>query len=188
VPAGAAINKEEEVEYESANVGLVLAQMENAQGAVNIALMDACRNNPSARSCRSSNKDLAYLNAPQGTIIAYATAPGSAAVDGNGKNGVHTGELLKQIRVPGLEIEDVFKRVRASVQSKTGETQVAWEASLLMGDFYFNPTEESVNPVAAEAPVAFPAGTLEKISALENDDAGSQIFPQPKGEREPVRS
>jgi len=137
IPINAEIYGEAEVEYEAVNVGLVLAQMENARNNMNIVILDACRNNPFAKSSRSMDKGLASINAPTGTLIAYATAPGNVAADGSGNNGLYTEELLSQIRNPGLKIEDVFKRVRANVLKRSGNQQIPWESSSLIGDFYF---------------------------------------------------
>lgn len=137
IPTEAEIYREEEVEYESVDVGFVLAQMEAAHNRMNIIILDACRNNPFARSWRSASQGLAFINAPAGTLIAYATAPGSVASDGTGENGLYTQELLKQIRKPKLKIEDVFKNVRVNVLEYSGELQTPWESSSLIGDFYF---------------------------------------------------
>jgi Caspase domain len=137
IPVDAVITKEEEVEYESVNAGFVLAQMASAANKLNIVILDACRNNPFARSFRSTTRGLAQMNAPAGSIIAYATEPGSVAADGKGKNGLYTGELLKAIRTPGLQIEDVFKQVRVAVRNKSQGKQTPWESSSLEGDFYF---------------------------------------------------
>ena len=147
IPTEAEIYREEEVEYESMDVGFVLAQMESARNRMNILILDACRNNPFARSWRSSAQGLAFINAPTGTLIAYATAPGSVASDGTGENGLYTQELLKQIRQQGLKIEDVFKQVRAAVIAGSNEQQTPWESSSLVGDFYFiEPETEPVTP------------------------------------------
>ena len=137
VPVGAVINKEEEIEYESVDVGFVLAQMTGGGSRTNIVILDACRNDPFARSFRSQTRGLALMNAPSGTLIAYATAPGSVAHDGNGRNGVFTQELLKNLQTPGLDVEEVFKRVRIGVREKTAGEQVPWESSSLVGNFYF---------------------------------------------------
>jgi len=137
VPVGATINHENEVEYEAVDVGLLLAQMANAGNPLNIVILDACRNNPFARAFRLTKGDLASIDAPTGTLIAYATAPGSVASDGDQKNGLYTQELLKMIRIPGLRIEDVFKRVRSEIRVKTQGRQIPWESSALEGDFYF---------------------------------------------------
>jgi hypothetical protein len=138
IPVGAMITKEEEVEYESVDIGLVLAQMEAARNQLNIVILDACRNNPFARSFRSAQKGLASIDAPSGTLLAYATAPGSVASDGDGENGLYTQEILKNMRLPGVSIEQVFKQVRIGVQDKTQGKQVPWESSSLVGDFYFS--------------------------------------------------
>ena len=137
IPVGATIEKPEEVEYESINVGFVLAQMTNAGSQTNIVILDACRNDPFVRSFRSATRGLALMNAPGGTLIAYATAPGAVASDGNGRNGLYTEELLRNLRTPGLDVEEVFKRVRVGVRAKTQGQQTPWESSSLVGNFYF---------------------------------------------------
>ncbi len=137
IPTKAEIYAEEEVEYESVDVGFVLSQMEIARNRMNILILDACRNNPFARSWRSSATGLAFINAPAGTLIAYSTAPGSVASDGTGSNGLYTEELLKQIGREGMKIEDMFKSVRAEVLDRSNKMQTPWESSSLVGDFYF---------------------------------------------------
>lgn len=137
IPIGAHIEHEKQVEFEGVDVGSVLAEMEFARNRLNIVILDACRDNPFARSFRSGAQGLASINAPTGTLIAYATAPGSVANDGPGENGVYTGELVKVLRTPGLKVEDVFKHVRSAVRESTQGKQIPWESSSLEGDFYF---------------------------------------------------
>ena len=144
IPTEAEIYAEEEVEYEAVDVGFVLSQMEIAQNRMNILILDACRNNPFARSWRSAGGGLAFINAPSGTLIAYATAPGEVASDGTGSNGLYTEELLKQITVQGQKIEDVFKSVRSGVIKRSNKLQTPWESSSLVGDFYFKLPEKQI--------------------------------------------
>lgn len=151
IPTQAEIFKEEEVEYESLDVGFVLTQMEIAHNRMNIVILDACRNNPFARSWRSAAQGLAFINAPAGTLIAYATAPGSVASDGTGNNGLYTEEFLKQINKNGLKIEDLFKNVRVGVMERSNNLQTPWESSSLVGDFYF--TDKPASTVASETSV-----------------------------------
>ena len=142
IPVGATIESEGDVEFEAVDAGLVLAKMEDAGNNMNIVILDACRNNPFARSFRSADKGLAKMDAPKGSLIAYATAPGSISADGEGKNGVYTKHLLTNIRKPGLTIERILKNVRVAVLSETSNKQVPWESSSLAGDFYFNQPEK----------------------------------------------
>jgi len=137
IPIGASIYDELEVEVESVDAAYVLARMASARNRLNIAILDACRDNPFGRSFRSSARGLAYMNAPSGTFIAYATAPGTVAADGPGQNSFYTRELINQLQVPGLTIEQVFKRVRAAVERQTNGRQIPWESSSLKGEFYF---------------------------------------------------
>ena len=144
VPVNAIINNEEEVEYEAVDAGFVISQMEAADNRLNIVILDACRNNPYARSFRSSKQGLSGMSAPTGTLIAYATSPGSVAIDGSGVNGLYTQELLAQISKPDLQIESVFKNVRGEVVKKSYGKQTPWESSSLIGDFYFYPENVSL--------------------------------------------
>ena len=147
IPVNANVEAEEDVEYESVDAGRVLAKMESARNSMNLVILDACRNNPLARSFRNTAQGLATLNAPSGTFISYATAPGSVASDGSGQNGLYTGELVRHMKTAGLKLEEVFKRVRADVQDQSGDKQVPWDASSLTGDFYFIPPPQESKPL-----------------------------------------
>ena len=160
VPVDAQVQSEEEVEYEMVDAGFVLAQMESANTHVNVVILDACRNNPFARSFRSTANGLAQMDAPSGTLIAYATAPGSIASDGaTGRNGLYTRELLKLIATPNLTIEQLFKRVRISVRSLTNNKQTPWEASSLTGDFSFGQSTAALTNERPPAAQPSPATT-----------------------------
>jgi hypothetical protein len=77
------------------------------------------------------------MDAPTGSIIVYATAPGEVAADGLEHNGVFTKHLLKHMQQANLPIGQVLKRVRIDVATETKQRQIPWESSSLMGDFYF---------------------------------------------------
>ena len=139
VSVDAAIQEEFDIKYESLDAYFVLDVMDHSQSECNIMILDACRDNPFARSFRGTRGGLAKIDAPIGTIIAYATAPGQVAMDdGGGKNGLYTGYLLKNIQIEGLTIEEVFKRVRNEVAKDTANRQVPWESTSLRGTFCFN--------------------------------------------------
>ncbi len=137
VPVNAQIRTERDVDIEAIDVARVLARMDEARNRLNIVVLDACRDNAFGRSFRSSTRGLAAIDAPSGTLIAYATSPGRLARDGEGSNGLYTGELLRAMRETGLKLEDVFKRVRQAVRVRTSGEQIPWEASSVEGDFFF---------------------------------------------------
>ena len=139
IPVDADLKEERDIEYECTPVDRVLAKMEDSGYRLKIITLDACRNNPFARSWRSmSNGGLSFMNAPAGTFIAYSTAPNEIAQDGKGRNSPYTTELLKKLDIKRLKIEDLFKKVREGVLEKTNGRQVPWDQSSIVGDFYFN--------------------------------------------------
>jgi formylglycine-generating enzyme required for sulfatase activity len=152
VPIGAQIAREQDVEFETVDVRRILGAMEDADNGVNVIILDACRNNPFARSLRSSQRGLAVTQAITGSLIAYATAPGSVAADGSGRNGVYTSHLLQNMRIPGLPIEQVFKNVRIGVMKETGNKQTPWESSSLTGHVMLIPAAENPAPVQISQP------------------------------------
>jgi len=150
VPVKADILREDEISDEAIEAGSVLRKMESARNRLNIVILDACRNNPFARSFRSGVKGLTRMDAPSGTIIAYATSPGSTASDGGEgeRNSPYTKNLLNHMKTPGLSIEQVFKKVRIGVRRETENLQTPWESSSLTGDFYFIADNDSSTGVS----------------------------------------
>jgi uncharacterized caspase-like protein len=146
VPVDAQITSESSIRAEAVDVDTLLDQLSASD--LNVVILDACRNNPFERRFRSLSGGLAQMDAPKGSLIAYATAPGKTAIDGSGRNGVYTEELLRQIRTPGLALENVLKNVRRAVARATNDQQIPWESSSLTGDFYFNSGVAPVAPVA----------------------------------------
>jgi len=139
IPVEAAIPREDEVDFNALNLDLVLRKMGSANNGLNIVILDACRNNPFARSWSRGDDEggLAQISAPTGTFIAYATSPDKTASDGTGRNGLYTAELLKVMKQPGMKIEETFKEVRKGVSKSSGGKQIPWDSSSLSGDFYF---------------------------------------------------
>jgi len=139
IPVDADLVNENDVEYDTVRADRVLAKMEYAGSKTNIVILDACRENPFGRSWHrgTKSKGLALMNAPSGSIIAYATSPGDTASDGNNNNGLYTSAILKHIQTPNITIEQMFKRVRSTIMDRSGKKQIPWESTSLRGNFYF---------------------------------------------------
>jgi hypothetical protein len=100
-----------------------------------IVVIDACRKSDSPYY----SSGFSIMNAPIGSLISYSTSPGFSALDGEpGMNGLFTEILAKNIKIPSLSVEELFKRVRKEVYKKSGEEQLPWESSSLIEDFYFH--------------------------------------------------
>ena len=139
VPVGAKLERGQDVRYEAYPLGKLLGAIEDARNKTNLIILDACRNNPFTRSWRSSSRGLAVpAQTVSGTLIAYSTAPGKLALDGNGRNSPYASAILSHIHTPGLDVEQMFKSVRSQVLEQTGGKQIPWESSSLTGKFAFN--------------------------------------------------
>lgn len=139
IPVDAELHSEADVKYETVNVGRLLDGMSDANNGLNIVILDACRNNPFARSFRSAGTGLVPSNPATGTIILYATEPTNVAEDGDGRNGTFTLHLLNSMSKPGLTVEEVFKKTAISVNRATKGNQTPWSEGFILGDFYFHP-------------------------------------------------
>lgn len=128
----------------------VLRQMFSARNKTNIMILDACRNNPFSDIPEFNDNGLAEMQAPTGTFLAYATAPGGVALDGNQGNSPFTRALAGQMSTPGLPIEQMFKNVRVDVIEKTQGAQTPWDSSSLTSDFSFVAAEQ-LSPRELEA-------------------------------------
>jgi uncharacterized caspase-like protein len=137
VPVDARVEREADVPLQAVR----LADLMNALAAVpsknRIIMLDACRNNPFSEINKTTGRGLAIVDAPTGSIVAYATSPGSVAEDGTGSNSPFTTAMLTIAREPGVPIEQAFKRVRLAVHQATEGRQTPWESSSLTGEFFF---------------------------------------------------
>jgi Caspase domain len=138
VPVDAKLNSAADVPKQAVDIEAVMSVFKSSGNRMNIVVLDACRDNPFADGKAASGKGLAPQDAPTGTFLAYATAPGNVAQDGTGKNGLYTGFLLQELQKPTARIEDVFKRVRFSVRKASEGAQIPWETTSLEDDFVFN--------------------------------------------------
>jgi len=162
------IRSEDDVPQQSLDLAQVFDTLEESKARVNLVFLDACRNNPYARSFRSmTGGGLAGVGAaPSGTLISYATRPGSVADDGDGRHGLYTSELLRQMDVANVPVEMMLKRVGASVKQGSGGLQEPWTEGMLEGDFMFRVD-------AAAAPAATVAASPAPAPAPRADDGSS---------------
>ena len=165
LPIDAAIARPEDVAPRCVDVGTVADGIKRAGNPMNVIILDACRENPFA----TEQKGLSQMDAPTGTLLAYATAPGNMADDGEGANGLYTEHLLREMRVRDAKIEDVFKRVRLGVRRASRGTQVPWESTSLEEDFYFLPPEQLRKLSEAEEQRLY----AEELAAFEQARAAS---------------
>jgi uncharacterized caspase-like protein len=157
LPVGADVQTDRDLRFEGLDLDSVLEQIEGT-ARISLVFLDACRDNPFRAKLAAGTRDLptrglARITPGYGTLVAFATAPGTVAQDGTGPNSPFTTAMLKLIERPGLELRRLLAMVRAEVRETTQGRQIPWENSSLESDFYFRPAEKSVaSPVAAPPP------------------------------------
>ncbi|HUQ26894.1 MAG TPA: caspase family protein [Burkholderiales bacterium] len=177
VPVGADIESEADAEDLAIDATYALRTMEESQVKVSIVILDACRNNPFARSFRSSSRGLAQMTAATGSVIAFSTAPGSVAADGSGRNGVYTKHLLANLNQGDSDLLRVFQRTRAGVVKETGGKQTPWESTSLIGDFYFKLHADASQAAPVPSPAPAPAAAALAPGPVSTSSLSSSVAP-----------
>ena len=155
----------------------VLDRMEHAGYRLNIMILDACRDNPFGNK-RGQTRRLGPMRGPSGTLIACSAGPGEAAVDGDGANSPYTQALAEAIVVPGLRMENVFKRARQRVEKETDKQQTPWENSSLTEEFYLVRAEEGLAAPPDVGGGAFVFQAAESIGTIDAFQFVVDIFPE----------
>jgi tetratricopeptide (TPR) repeat protein len=145
IPVDAKLTAPSDLAFETLELDKVLAGLDD-EARANIVVLDACRDNPLARSFATklgATRSAAvpaglagYATVGTGTLIAFATAPGQTALDGSGTNSPFTTAFVKHVRTPGIEVNQMLTRVRVEVASQTKSRQVPWANSSLLGEVY----------------------------------------------------
>lgn len=168
LPSDVALNDAADLDLVGVDAQTVLRQMYSAANQTNIVILDACRNNPFSEIPDFGDPGLAEMQAPRGTFLAYATAPGSVALDGVSGNSPFTRAVVDQMNRPGVAIENMFRQVRISVLQNTSGLQTPWDASSLTSEFIFNrdPTDQGGGDDGAEQAWAAAQASGETIDLI----------------------
>jgi len=150
----AEISGEEDVPNQSLAVRQIMDVLGDAKTRLNLVFLDACRDNPYARTFRTASRGLSKENAPSGTLISFATRPGSLAADGMGKNGLYTGALLLAMNDANRPIEQILKTVVTSVKAGSKNLQEPWMEGSIEGEFCFGDCTRVVQSVVPEMSAA----------------------------------
>ena len=127
-----------DIPTQSLQLQRVLDMTGEAKASLNLMMLDACRNNPWLLASRSMPGGLSKIDPPTGTLISFATRPGSVADDGaDGANGLYTSFLLKHIDTANLPVESFFKRVSNDVHAASKGKQEPWIEGNIRGEFTF---------------------------------------------------
>ncbi len=159
IPTDLGLKSQTDLDLGAISLTMVLKQMKREE-RVNVVILDACRDNPFAadlqRGARNrsavAERGLSRVDSElaKGTLIAFATDPRSAALDGKpGENSPFTKALLRHMEEPGVSIDTVMNRVRTDVWEETKQKQMPWVNTSIIGEFILNPAAQPRQQVAA---------------------------------------
>lgn len=170
VPVDAKVTSQSELVNDSVRLVDVMSTLETIPSRMRIVILDACRNNPFP-DVNDAGRGLAIVDAPNGSIVGYSTAPGAEALDGSNGHSPYTQAFLNVARQPNVPIEQLFKRVRLEVNQTTSGAQIPWESSSLTSDFtFFGDTAVAANRAPVNAPVVQMASNLPSRSTRQAYD------------------
>jgi uncharacterized caspase-like protein len=114
IPTQAALKTKSDIEDESIQINYLMSELEARRAALNIFMLDACRDNPFISPIRGYAPTLglaSQLYAPRNSIVAMSTGAGQLSLDGTGRNGTFTKNLLEFMHTPRQSVEDMLKAV-----------------------------------------------------------------------------
>ena len=156
IPADADIPQEAYLPDRAVSLRAILRELDSAANALNVVVLDACRDNPFGWS-RSASRGLSVLrDAPASSIIVYATRAGQTAEDGEGRNGLFTGQLLKNLPLD-LELKELFNRTGLDVVKESGGRQAPAVYTEFFGHVFLSPDHRDSAGVVPPKPDPAPA-------------------------------
>jgi uncharacterized caspase-like protein len=135
IPTKAALRTKSDIEDESVQINYLMNELETRQAALNIFFLDACRNNPFANPIRGYVPMLGFasqLYAPPNSIIAMSTGAGQLSLDGKGRNGTFTKNLLLNIDKPNQPIEEMLKAVGMGTRAEANSFKRHQDPQIMM--------------------------------------------------------
>jgi hypothetical protein len=171
VPVDVDPKLEADIPLQAVRLNDLLNTLNSVPNKMRIVMLDSCRDNPFPAIRSTTGRGLAMVDTKSGapgTFISFSTSPGAAAEDGTGRNSPYTTAVLSHVRDQGVAIEEVFKRVRVSVNDATQGRQVPWDSSSLTADFKFFGGSSSVQQAGLSTPA--PAASARASSTRTVDD------------------
>ncbi len=163
IPVDAELKSDLDLPYEAIEMDRVMESLSGAQ--IRMVVLDACRNNPFARSWRSGtraiNRGLIGVDADD-VLVIYAAAPGQTAMDGDGDNSPFAASFAQRLPQAGLPVQLLGGMVRDDVLTETGGMQRPFVSASITGTPVY-----LVESAGAASPVAVPAMASLDESALD---------------------
>lgn len=145
IPVDTDIKRENELLGKAYNMDVLLKGLEQSSADLNLLILDACRDNPFSTT-RGGSRGLSAMGFGSAeSMVVFATAPGSVAEDGVGRNSPFTQAMKEHLATPDLEIRQLIAQVSKLVQEQTNGRQIPWVNTSFTGQFFFLTGEQELN-------------------------------------------
>ena len=129
VPIDAKIPRDVDVPSEALRISDYSRPLAALKLKASIVVLDTARANPFAQTGDPLAGGLALVEPDPGLLVAFNSAPGTVAPEGQGPYGPYAQALAEMIREGGLPLNGVFDRTRLRVNDLTSGAEVPWYAS-----------------------------------------------------------
>jgi len=184
IPVDANIPSENFLRNRTVSVQEMLDELNDAGNEFNVVVLDACRDNPFSWK-RSGSRGLSVIGAqPADSILVFATAAGSTAADGNGRNGLFTTHLLNNLKQTDLEVTEVFRRTGADVAKASNNQQRPAVYNQFYGTAYLGKKPQASAQTAQPAPTVQPAQPQQTVTTAVQTSQVTTMIPQSAARKE----
>jgi formylglycine-generating enzyme required for sulfatase activity len=140
IPVDADISTQADIQYQAVNSSWVLDKMSETNNALNVLILDACRDKFRQQNKGYIKKGLAAMQASLGSLVAYATAPNTSDLGSERKrNSVYTQYLVRALKTrSNLSVSDMLTYVTNKVAGETNNQQIPWQSGSMKDIFCFS--------------------------------------------------
>jgi hypothetical protein len=156
VPVDAQLNRDSEIPIQGIRLFDLLRPLADTPATTKIVVLDAARGLPFQIEGGQLAPGLGAIEAAPDLLVAYSSAPGTVAPDGQGPYGAYATAIAEMVREPGLDIDTMFARIRLRTNETTQGAQTPWDVSQLQQVAILVPGQPNSPPSGAQGFLAAP--------------------------------
>ena len=136
--------RESDIPIEAVRLSDLLRPLADSPARAKVVMIDAARQLPFRPQGRGLARGLEAVDAPQGMLIAFATAPGTVVPDRPGAYGAFATAIAEMLRAPGIDLETAFTHIRSRTHLSTDGQQTPWYNSALGEQIQLVPPQAAI--------------------------------------------
>src|ERR1700730_15824474 len=167
IPVDSSLGRDVHIPIEGLRISDYLRQLASLPLKASVVVLDAARQQPFIEGGQPIASGLALVEPDAHMLVAFNAAPGTIAPTEQGPYGVYAQSLAEMIRTGGLQLPEVFNRLRLRVNESSKGALVPWDAEKIDAQFQFFDR-------APDAPAPAPTDQVAAIRSRPIRDLGVQ--------------